>query len=124
MKGQRGGDIGCESEPVSEFFQLRPEECKDNRFEILTNGFILHAQSSTIAGILPTFTPVSKAFIADARKWSSLEELLTSQNTNSDFPVAVGEITVDSDTKKSSWLFKIDDRRSTATAISCGLRFI
>ena len=99
MRGKRGGDIGCESEPVSDFFQLRPEECKGNSFEIVTNGFVLHAQSSPIAGILPTFTPVSKAFIVDARKWSSLEELLASQNTNLDFPVAAGEIAVSSHEK-------------------------
>jgi hypothetical protein len=30
-KGRRNGDIGCEVEPVSRFFQVRPEECRDNR---------------------------------------------------------------------------------------------
>ena len=29
-KGQRNGDIGCERQPVSEFFQVRPEECDGN----------------------------------------------------------------------------------------------
>jgi hypothetical protein len=33
-KGKRNGDIGCEVEPVSEFFQLRPEECRDNLWTI------------------------------------------------------------------------------------------
>ena len=27
-KGRRGGDIGCEVEPVSRFFQVRAEECE------------------------------------------------------------------------------------------------
>ena len=30
MRGQRDGDIGCESKPVSEFFQLQPEQCRGN----------------------------------------------------------------------------------------------
>jgi len=32
-KGRRGGDIGCEVEPVSQFFQVRAEECSGNTFE-------------------------------------------------------------------------------------------
>jgi hypothetical protein len=31
-KGQRNGDIGCEKEPVSQFFQVRPEECDGNSY--------------------------------------------------------------------------------------------
>lgn len=31
-KGQRNGDIGCERQPVSEFFQVRPEECDGNQY--------------------------------------------------------------------------------------------
>jgi hypothetical protein len=31
-KGQRNGDIGCERQPVSEFFQVRPEECEGNQY--------------------------------------------------------------------------------------------
>ena len=34
-KGRRGGDIGCEVQPVSEFFQVREEECADNEFRFL-----------------------------------------------------------------------------------------
>ena len=30
-KGRRGGDIGCEVEPVSQFFQVRAEECDGNQ---------------------------------------------------------------------------------------------
>jgi hypothetical protein len=33
-KGQRNGDIGCEKQPVSEFFQVRPEECDGNHYAI------------------------------------------------------------------------------------------
>jgi uncharacterized protein DUF4450 len=34
--GQRNGDIGCEKQPVSLFFQVRPEECDGNKYTILT----------------------------------------------------------------------------------------
>jgi hypothetical protein len=33
-KGQRNGDIGCERQPVSEFFQVRAEECDGNVYTI------------------------------------------------------------------------------------------
>jgi hypothetical protein len=32
-KGQRNGDIGCERQPVSLFFQVRKEECAGNTYE-------------------------------------------------------------------------------------------
>jgi hypothetical protein len=39
-KGQRNGDIGCERQPVSLFFQVRPEECDGNVYAIdgITSG--------------------------------------------------------------------------------------
>src|ERR1035441_9708242 len=33
-KGQRNGDIGCERQPVAQFFQVRPEECDGNSYTI------------------------------------------------------------------------------------------
>ena len=33
-KGKRNGDIGCEDEPVSQFFQVRPEECRGNQWTL------------------------------------------------------------------------------------------
>src|SRR5262249_47311697 len=36
MKGRRNGDIGCESEPVGQFFQLHPDQCRGNVFSIAT----------------------------------------------------------------------------------------
>lgn len=37
-KGRRNGDIGCEVEPVSQFFQLRPEECDGNHYTLDLEG--------------------------------------------------------------------------------------
>ena len=39
MKGQRNGDIGCERESVTRFFQLRPEQCRSNQITLRSNAF-------------------------------------------------------------------------------------
>lgn len=48
-KGKRNGDIGCEVEPVSEFFQMRPEECRGNIWtqsdDALTNRALAEVKS-------------------------------------------------------------------------------
>jgi Domain of unknown function (DUF4450) len=78
MKGRRGGDIGCEREPISEFFQLRPSECRGNEFALATNTFILHSRPGTFSGVFP---PNSKLQIANATEWNSLRGLLASVET-------------------------------------------
>lgn len=87
MRGHRGGDIGCEAQPVSQFFQLRPAECKGNEFSLSSNCFVLHSSVATIAGIFP---PGSELQIADARKWDSAAYLFTSTNLNLSLPVVIG----------------------------------
>ena len=37
-KGGRSGDIGCESVPVSQYFQVRPEDCAGNLYTMQTIG--------------------------------------------------------------------------------------
>ncbi|HYG21804.1 MAG TPA: DUF4450 domain-containing protein [Verrucomicrobiae bacterium] len=76
MRGRRSGDIGCENLPISQFFQLRPEQCRDDRITPGNGVFITHGRPGAIAGVLP----LSRAVIADANHWSSLSSLL--QNTN------------------------------------------
>ena len=68
QKGSRNGDIGCESEPVSKYFQLRPQQCQGNTFAIEANRFTLKSKTATIVGILPAD---AKLGIADADKWTS-----------------------------------------------------
>jgi Domain of unknown function (DUF4450) len=89
MKGKRGGDIGCESEPVSEFFQLRADECKGNGFSISTNEFILNSKPATIAG---NFSAETKLRIADAKNWDSPEKLFSESNAQTEFPIVIGEM--------------------------------
>src|SRR5215207_876174 len=42
-RGRRAGDIGTEAVPVSRYFQLKPEHCRDNDFTIGANTFTLRA---------------------------------------------------------------------------------
>jgi Domain of unknown function (DUF4450) len=72
MKGRRNGDIGCETKPVSEFFQLVPEQCAGNEFTIATNTFILRTQAAMISGVASAGT---KFFVADANYWAKPAEL-------------------------------------------------
>ena len=47
VRGSRDGDIGCERQPVSEFFQMQPEQCRSNVFSIATNTFTLRNNKTT-----------------------------------------------------------------------------
>lgn len=83
-RGARSGDIGCESEPISRFFQLRPENCRDNVFTRDGHTFVLKSRIATIAGTLPASSELS---IADAAYWNDLGELTNSANGTTDTPI-------------------------------------
>ena len=53
-RGARSGDIGCEAEPVSQFFQLRPDNCRDNVFTVEGDAFILKSKIAAMAGTMPS----------------------------------------------------------------------
>ncbi|MDQ6785454.1 MAG: DUF4450 domain-containing protein [Acidobacteriota bacterium] len=86
-RGRRDGDIGTERVPISEFFQLKQEFCKDNRFSIETNNFTLESNTAKIVGLMP---PDVKLFIADARNWNNINELFAFANQPTETPVIVG----------------------------------
>jgi hypothetical protein len=91
MRGSRDGDIGCERQPVSELFQLRAGQCRDDKFSIATNTFTLRDNKISIAGVAPAG---AKLFLADATKWNSPEILFVP--TASATPLLVGEISLQS----------------------------
>jgi hypothetical protein len=93
MRGRRGGDIGCEREPVGDFFQLRPDQCKGNEFFVATNSFVLHGKPVTIAGIS---SPGATHAVADASKWSNATTMLASIGATNELPVVVGRIALSS----------------------------
>lgn len=88
-RGARGGDIGCERQPVSEFFQLQPEQCRGDSFAVASNTFTLHSAKAEIHGFLP---PGAKLFVADATKWNSPEALLAFAGTREELPLLAGEV--------------------------------
>ena len=78
QRGKRDGDIGTESVPISEWFQLQPEFCRDNAIELGSlGGFTLRAKAATIVGVAPYFQFSS----ADAARWNDLPALMKSTFT-------------------------------------------
>ena len=80
QRGSRDGDIGTERVPISQYFQLQPEFCRDNQFEYETNlhapsWFNLTAKAATIAGVLPAGSQLE---LGDATRWGDLPALLVS----------------------------------------------
>jgi len=93
QRGQRDGDIGCERQPVAEFFQMQPEQCRDDVFSITTNTFMLRDNKTAIAGVMPSGATVS---LADATKWKTPDALLASANAPAELPVLVGQVALPS----------------------------
>jgi len=89
MRGKRGGDIGCESEPVSQFFQLRPGECTGNEISLGSNMFILRGKETTIVRIFPDGSQLQ---IGDATNWNHVAALFTSANSNPQYPMATAKV--------------------------------
>lgn len=85
-KGKRNGDIGCESEPVSQFFQLKPEYCKDNTITLKNNAFSVESKFADFLGVISQEARVS---IADANHWNSFEQLLASTGKETNLPLTL-----------------------------------
>jgi Domain of unknown function (DUF4450) len=92
MRGSRNGDIGCEREPISQFFQLHPDQCRSNEFSVSSNRFTLQSRTVTISGIA---SAGAEHFIADANDWADAAKLLASTNAAPDLPLVVGRIPLD-----------------------------
>jgi len=87
-RGARDGDIGTEREPVARYFQLQPEYCRGNVFEIAGNRLLLHSRVADIAGVFPEDT---KLAVSDATRWQSWEALAAAAAATPELPVAIGE---------------------------------
>jgi hypothetical protein len=68
-KGARNGDIGCEVEPVSRFFQVRPEECAGNQYTIEAAPTTSSLLQSPTCSLLLTFPAGSHLSVADVGTW-------------------------------------------------------
>jgi hypothetical protein len=89
MRGRRGGDIGCEREPVGQFFQLKPEQCASNEFTVASNTFVLRSKPGTIIGVASAGTELA---VGDAHQWADPAGLLASAGKTNQFPVLIGKI--------------------------------
>ncbi|MEO6995157.1 MAG: DUF4450 domain-containing protein, partial [Lacunisphaera sp.] len=79
-RGARDGDIGTERVPISEYFQLQPEACIDNTYQITSSAFTLHSKAATILGLASTEAQLS---VGDAAHWNNLPALLAGSSTTS-----------------------------------------
>ncbi len=86
-KGKRNGDIGCEVVPVSEFFAIHPQYCRDDIFTIDGNHFSIKNKSSTLFGTGPKGSTIS---LGDAEKWNSVGDLFAAGSAKPQAAVATG----------------------------------
>jgi hypothetical protein len=75
QKGQRGGDIGSERVPISEFFQFVPDFARDTRYDVDERGFVAAGRRATISA---TTSSPAHVRLADARLWNDPAALLAS----------------------------------------------
>ncbi|MBC2604752.1 DUF4450 domain-containing protein [Pelagicoccus albus] len=90
-KGVRGGDIGTERVPISEWFQLTPERCKNNVFALDANSFSMQAPKATIKGYGPTNSSLR---LSDSQLWDDPTSLLKKKGQELDLPVVVGKFSI------------------------------
>ena len=89
QRGARDGDIGTERVPISEWFQLKTEFCRDNVFEFAAGGFTLKAKAATIVGVMPAGAQLT---LADAAQWGRPAELLAASSAPPTQPIVVGRV--------------------------------
>jgi hypothetical protein len=75
QKGQRGGDIGSERVPISQFFQFVPEFARDTRYNMDERGFVAAGRHATISA---TVGAAAQLRLADASLWNDPAALLSS----------------------------------------------
>ncbi|MGV7207523.1 DUF4450 domain-containing protein [Oxalobacteraceae bacterium A2-2] len=79
QKGQRGGDIGSEKVPISEFFQFSPEYARETRYELDRRGFTAAARHATISATISGHEGgAARLRLADAGLWNDAAALLSS----------------------------------------------
>ncbi len=94
QRGTRDGDIGTERVPIGQYFQLQPEFCRDNVFELAAGTFTLRAKAATLAGLAPAGATLT---LGDAANWNNLTALLASSAPSPALPVLVGRAKLGND---------------------------
>jgi hypothetical protein len=95
-KGKRNGDIGCEDQPVSEFFHLRPQECSGNQWTI--DGPNLAAVQARAMKLRVDTTAAAELRLGDAAAWDrGCSALWSSTSSSPAFPVLLGRTSLDAE---------------------------
>jgi hypothetical protein len=89
LKGRRDGDIGCEAVPVAQFFQLRPDQCAGNQFQLSENSFTVRGKPGVIAGV---FSAPAGLALADAGNWNHAAEIFSATKKDLKQPVVAGSL--------------------------------
>jgi hypothetical protein len=99
-KGSRNGDIGCESVPVSRYFQVRPEDCADNQYSMDSLNFggsarpVSHLHSRAGA-VLLAFPSGSKLAVAPFDQWATAPPAsVTAADAPPRLPILIGSVAV------------------------------
>ena len=87
MRGGRDGDIGCEREPVSKFFQLRAAQCASNVVTISGNSFRVQGPPGVVAGIVGTEAGL---FVGSAANWDQPDKLFATADAEATEPLLAG----------------------------------
>lgn len=91
VRGSRDGDIGCEREPVSQFFQMQPGQCAGNVYALAGNAFTLTHKTTKLGGVLPADAQLA---LADANHWSNPAALLAATAPAPELSVVTGRFSV------------------------------
>ncbi len=82
-KGKRGGDIGCESRPVSELFQVSEQDCTQNHFSLESTLGVESARLESPAGKFRMEFPEHSALaISSYGRWLRAPEKIFSVASN------------------------------------------
>ncbi len=87
-QGRRGGDIGTETVPISQYFQFAPEYARGSSVDLHAHGFTV---SNDRAAITATASRPLAVRRADAAGWDDLAGLL-GQDAGKDGQVALGRL--------------------------------
>ena len=89
--GRRGGDIGTEQVPISEYFQFAPKDARAGSVELQEQGFKVATERAVITATSSRPVAVRRA---DAAQWDQLVALLGADG-GKDGHVAVGRLPLD-----------------------------
>jgi hypothetical protein len=93
-RGRRGGDIGTETVPISQYFQFAPAHAKGSSVELHEHGFRAGNDRAVITGTAAQRVALRRA---DAARWEDLPGLLDS-DAGSEGQLAVGWLPLDDKT--------------------------